>query len=386
MKKLVILGSTGSIGRQALEVVSWFPADFGVYALTGASNLELLAEQAQKYRPPIVVISDESKYTELRALLPDYPGRILAGKQSLEEVAESGEADLVVAAISGVAGLAPVWRAISAGKTVCLANKEVLVSAGEAVMGLVREKGSVLLPVDSEHSAIFQCLQGNQDAVSSLVITASGGPFRGKTLAEMEKITPRQALAHPTWSMGPKISIDSATLMNKGLEIMEAHWLFNIPYAKIKVVVHRESIIHSLVQYGDGSMLAHLGPHDMRIPIQYALSWPRRLDNPLKELDLAEIGALHFESPDTTNFPCLALAYAAGQRGGTYPAALNAANEELVRAFLAGQISFGDIPRYNERVLEAHEGYSGSGLEPVYAADTWARELLKKDLLKTEGN
>ncbi len=383
MKKLAILGSTGSIGRQTLEVIDWFPKDFKIAALTGGDNIELLAAQAEKYRPSLVVTANPEKYRELKESLPNFPAKIAAGEEALCEAAALRGCDMVIAAISGVAGLLPVWAGLKAGKEIALANKEVLVAAGEAVMALVRENNLRLLPVDSEHSAIFQCLKGNNEALHSLLITASGGPFRGRKPADLESITPDEALAHPNWSMGPKITIDSATLMNKGLEVIEAHWLFNLEYKNIKVLVHKESIIHSLVQYEDGSILAHLGPHDMRIPIQYALTWPKRKGNPLKHIDLAEISALHFERPDEEAFPCLGLAYQAGEQGGTFPAALNAANEELVWAFLKGKISFGDIPRLNEKILSRHHNFKGAGLEPYLAADAWAREILHKDYLNS---
>ena len=382
MRKIAILGSTGSIGRQALDICRWFKDEYTVTALTGGANVELLAAQAKEFTPALVVTANDDKYAELKALLPGFKGRIAAGEEAVTEAAILAEADTVLGAISGIAGLLPIWQALKAGKRVCLANKEVLVAAGAEVMALVNHNNLELLPVDSEHSAIFQCLRGNGDAVDSLLITASGGPFRGQTLAQTANYTPAEALAHPTWAMGPKISVDSASLMNKGLEVIEAHWLFNIPYDRIKVVVHPQSIIHSLVQYGDGSILAHLGPRDMRIPIQFALSWPKRLANPLKKLDLTEVANLSFEPPDLANFPCLALAYEAGQKGGTYAAALNGANEELVCAFLKGQITFGQIGEYNKKVLSRHQSFSGSGLAPYIAADQWAREVLKKDYLK----
>lgn len=384
MKKLAILGSTGSIGRQTLEVADWFPQELQISALTAGGNIHLLAAQAQKYQPAFVVIADEKKYQDLKALLPGFKGEIAAGAAAVQAAASETDCDTVVGAISGVAGLLPIWAALEAGKAVALANKEVLVAAGAPVMELVKSKGLQLLPVDSEHSAIFQCLEQEGEALHSLIITASGGPFRGKSRAQLAAITPAEALAHPTWNMGQKISIDSATLMNKGLEVIEAHWLFDVDYADIRVVVHRESIIHSLVQYADGSILAHLGAPDMRVPIQYALTWPKRRANRLENIDLAAIGKLHFEEPDTENFPCLSLAYGAGEKGGTFPAVLNAANEELVWAFLRGEIPFGDIPRLNEKILSRHKGLKGAGLTPYLEADAWARAVLHKDYLKTE--
>ncbi|MEG1501601.1 MAG: 1-deoxy-D-xylulose-5-phosphate reductoisomerase, partial [Clostridiales bacterium] len=275
-----------------------------------------------------------------------------------------------------------VWTAIEAGKDIAFANKEVLVAAGQAVMALVKEKNVAFLPVDSEHSAIFQCLEQDKSSVESLILTASGGPFVDFSQEQLAEVKAAAALCHPTWQMGSKVTIDSATMMNKGLEVMEAHWLFNIPYDKIQILVHQESIVHSLVQYGDGSLLAHLGPHDMRIPIQYALTYPRRRQNKLEKLDLAQVGSLHFRQPDFIKFPCLGLAYEAGIMGGTLPAVLNAANEELVGAFLKGEIGFLDIPRYIEKTLHRHELKPAKKLAAVLEADAWARAVVRKDYLR----
>lgn len=301
MKKIALLGSTGSIGRQTLEVADWFTEEIEIIALAAYSNVDLLVKQVEKYRPSVVVIADESKYLELREKLDDYHGVVLAGPAGLVVAATLAEVNTVVAAISGIAGLLPVVEAIKSGKDIALANKEVLVSAGQLVMDLVRKHQVALLPVDSEHSAIFQCLEDDPEVVDYLLITASGGPFREWSAERLATATAQEALKHPTWQMGAKITIDSASLMNKGLEVIEAHWLFDLPFDQIKVVVHKESIIHSLVQYKDGSLLAHLGAPDMRIPIQYALTYPKRRANKLQNINLAGIGCLSFAEPDYQN-------------------------------------------------------------------------------------
>jgi len=374
MKKISILGSTGSIGRQALDVVDRFQEEIQVVALAAGKNTKLLIEQAKKYLPPLVVIGDESGYADLKNALAGLPCEVAAGRQAVIDAAAYNEADVMLAAISGVAGLAPVVAAIEAGKDVALANKESLVAGGELVMRLAREKGIRLLPVDSEHSAIWQCLSQDKQAVESLLLTASGGPFRKFSLEEMASVTPQLAQKHPTWEMSPKINVDCASLMNKGLEVIEAHWLFDMPYEKINVVIHPESIIHSLVQYADGALLAHLGPPDMRIPIQYALTYPKRRGNTLERINLASLGALHFEAPDFKRFPCLRLAYEAGKAGGSYPVVLNAANEELVWAFLQERVTFSKIGETIERVLSIHSSMPSGELDEIMAIDSWARQ------------
>ncbi|MGI5891341.1 MAG: 1-deoxy-D-xylulose-5-phosphate reductoisomerase [Bacillota bacterium] len=377
-KNIALLGSTGSIGRQTLDVIDWFDSDFTVGALAAHSNIELLQKQVEKYHPPMVAIADESRYALLKEALSGYQGEIVVGQEGLVAAATLPQVDTVVAAISGVAGLAPVIAAIKTGKNIALANKEVLVAAGHLVMDLARQKGVSILPVDSEHSAVFQCLKDDKSAIDYLILTASGGPFRDWPAEKLAQVKAEDALKHPTWNMGPKITIDSASLMNKGLEVIEAHWLFAMPYDKIQVVIHKESVIHSLVQYQDGSLLAHLGPPDMRIPIQYALTYPQRRANSLQNVDLAQIGSLTFERPDLQKFPCLALAYQAGNAGGTYPAAMNAANEELVRAYLRDQISFAQIGKNIEIVLERHQPSYKADLADILEADATARDLIRK--------
>lgn len=374
MKKISILGSTGSIGRQALDVVDRFSEEIQVVALAAARNTKLLIEQAQKYRPALVAIGDESCYPELKNALAGLPCEVMTGSEAVASAAAVNDADMTLASISGVAGLAPVVAAIEAGKDLALANKESLVAGGELVMRLAEERGIRLLPVDSEHSAIFQCLEQDKQAVESLLLTASGGPFRKFSRKEMASVTPQLAQKHPTWDMSPKINIDCATLMNKGLEVIEAHWLFAMPYEKINVVIHPQSIIHSLVQYADGALLAHLGPPDMRIPIQYALTYPKRRNNTLERINLADIGVLHFEAPDFERFPCLRLAYEAGKAGGSYPVVLNAVNEELVWAFLRERVSFCKIGETIEKVLNIHCPMPCRELEEIMAVDLWARQ------------
>jgi len=375
VKKLSILGSTGSIGTQTLEVLEWLPGDFQVAALTAQNNDKLLAAQAKKWLPEVVAIGDTKAYRSLKAALSGLPCTVLAGEEGILAAATLVSADMVVDGISGVAGLLPVIAALSHGKDVALANKEVLVAAGHMVTALAEAKGVRLLPVDSEHSAIFQCLAAASGGAKTLLLTASGGPFRDWDKKDLAGITPSMALKHPTWSMGQKITIDSATLMNKGLEIIEAHWLFQMAYEEIQVVVHPQSIIHSMVQMNDGAVLAHLGYPDMRVPIQFALTYPRRLANPVRPLDFAALGQLTFQAADEEKFSCLALAKAAGKAGGTAPAVLNAANEILVGAFLAEKIGFLDIPVMIEKVMNRHNIVENPDLETVLAADQEGRRL-----------
>ena len=377
MKNIAILGCTGSIGRQTLDVCSRFPEEMNVTVLAALNEVVELAQMARSCLPELVAIADEDKYGALKEALAGENCEIVAGNEAVAIAATHSSVDLVVGAISGVAGLVPMMAALEAGKDIALANKEVLVAAGHIFMPLVKEKGVKLLPLDSEHSAIFQCLEQDKNVVHSLLLTASGGPFRSYSKDELQEVTAAEALCHPTWLMGPKITVDSATLMNKGLEVIEAHWLFDMPYDKIDVVIHPESIVHSLVQYADGSLLAHLGPPDMRIPIQYALTYPKRQANNLEHIDLAGISALHFEKPDLERFPCLQLALEAGRMGGCYPAVLNGANEVLVAAFLAGEISFPEIGDNMARIMEAYStSCFDSGavtIEEVLIADEWGR-------------
>jgi len=376
-KKIAILGSTGSIGQSALQVVQKQKTAFQVVGLTAYRNVKELARQIKIYKPKLAAISDVKCYEDLKTLTKGNRTRILAGEEGLVAVAAESGADLVLSAIVGAAGLKPTLEAIHKGKDIALANKETMVMAGEVVTKAARQSGSRILPVDSEHCAVFQCLQGcpNPQEVHKVILTASGGPFRQLDQNQFHKITLRQALKHPTWRMGPKITIDSATLMNKGLEVIEAHYLFNMPYEKIDIVVHPESIIHSMVEYIDGSVLAQLGTTDMQIPIQYALTYPKRAFSPVDRLDLTAIQRLRFERPNHHKFPCLDLAYEAGKKGGGFPAVLNAANEVAVARFLREDISFVDIPKIIEKTLKKFRPLTNSTLDAILKSDRWAREL-----------
>ena len=377
-KKISLLGSTGSIGTQTLDVIGWFPEDFSVVALTAEKNWQLLAAQAHKWRPQVVAIGDTTFYEPLRDALTDIECLVLAGNEGILTCATWEEASMVVGAISGVAGLEPVAKALAAGKELALANKEVLVAAGHLIMELVRQRNAILLPVDSEHSAIFQCLAGAAGGAASLLLTASGGPFRKFNREQLAAVTPSMALKHPTWQMGQKITIDSATLMNKGLEIIEAHWLFDISYDNIQAVIHPQSIIHSMVQMVDGALLAHMGYPDMRVPIQFALTWPVRRPNPLNPINFATLGQLTFQEVDEELFPCLALAKEAGRCGGSLPTVLNAANEVLVEKFLAGKIGFLDIPRLIEQTMAQHKKIENPDLPTILAIDRESRRIARE--------
>jgi len=376
-KKISILGSTGSIGRQTLEVVEQFP-QLEVMGLAAGNNLDLLVQQVKKFRPRVISIMEESLIPQLREALsveaPGYQGEIFSGLDGLIEIATLPETETVVTAVSGAVGLVPTIKAIEAGKNLALANKETLVVAGSLVSLLARQKGISIYPVDSEHSAIFQALEGNRkEEVRKLILTASGGPFRGRTWDELQEVTPDMALRHPRWEMGQKITIDSATLMNKGLEVIEAHWLFDIPFDRIEVIIHPQSIIHSMVEYHDGSILAQMGVTDMRIPIQYALSYPQRWPNSIPSLDFKAWRELTFEDPDYDAFPCLAYAFTAGRTGGTLPAVMNGANEAAVGLFLKGAISFTGITRLIGRVMDAHNVTVNPSLDDILEADRWSR-------------
>lgn len=341
MKQIAILGSTGSIGTQTLDVVRQHPAEFGVYALTAHRSVELLIEQALEFNPAVVCIADESCYPRLREALSDLPIQVMAGERALEELVTMPEIDVVVAAMVGYAGLPPTIAAIKAKKTIALANKETLVVAGEIICRLAQRHNVSILPVDSEHSAIFQSLVGeDMDSIEKLLLTASGGPFRTFSLEQMQHVTATQALQHPNWEMGAKITIDSASMMNKGFEVIEARWLFDIPVEKIQVLVHPQSVVHSAVQFVDGSVKAQLGTPDMRMPIQYALTYPQRWQSDVPRLDLFANSQLTFEAPDMDRFPNLALAYEAINRGGNAPCVLNAANEVVNLAFRNGKCAF----------------------------------------------
>ena len=373
MKHISLLGSTGSIGKQTLEVVAANPDKLKVRALAAHRSDELLEQQIRQFEPDIAVLSDKDAAARLAAR---YHGKtkILAGDEGLLAAATYDGADTVLASMVGYAGLRPTLAAIECGKNIALANKETLVAAGSLVMAAVRKHGVSLTPVDSEHSAIFQSLRGGAEKeVKRLIVTASGGPFRGKKRSELENVTLAQCLKHPNWSMGPKVTLDSSTLANKGLEVMEAHWLFDMPYDKIDVVVHPQSIVHSLVEFCDGSVIAQLGEPDMRLPIQYALSWPDRFDYSFEQLDLVKAASLTFEAPDLEAFPSLKIAVDCGKAGGTLPCAFNAANEEAVNAFLHDKIRYLDIPYITAAVTQAHDNVAEPQIEDIEQADAWAR-------------
>ncbi len=371
VKRLAILGSTGSIGQQTLDVVRALPHRFRIVGLAAGKNIALLAEQINEFKPEFVGYSpvkneDEEKPTRLTNVKYEF--------LPLEDIACHPQVDTVVIATSGKAGLSPTLAAVKAGKRVALANKESLIMAGEIITSEVKLSGAQILPVDSEHSAIWQCLSGETQKAVQIILTASGGPFRDYSAAQLKEVTVAQALKHPSWQMGKKVTIDSATLMNKGLEVIEAHWLFNMPFDSIKVIIHPQSIVHSMVEFVDGSIKAQLSYPDMRLPIQYALSYPDRLPNPrLPRVNWSEINHLTFEPPDFDAFPCLRLAIEAGKKGGTYPAVLCAADEAAVELFLSQRIKFTDIARLVAQVLEQHQSIAHPTLEEIMAADSWAR-------------
>ncbi|MBB6282194.1 1-deoxy-D-xylulose-5-phosphate reductoisomerase [Geobacillus subterraneus] len=378
MKYISILGASGSIGTQTLDVIRAHPDKFRLAAASVGRNIEAARQLIAEFSPPLVAIADRGAYETLSS---EYGGRttIVYGEEGLIEAAVFPQADIVVTAVVGSVGLVPTLKAMEAGKTIALANKETLVVAGHLVMAAAEKHGVPLLPVDSEHSAIFQCLQGEKhEHVEKLILTASGGSFRDRTREELAHVTVEEALRHPNWSMGAKITIDSATMMNKGFEVIEAHWLFRLPYERIEVVLHRESVIHSLVEFRDTSVLAQLGTPDMRVPIQYALTYPERLPlSVAKPLNLATLGALHFAPVDFDRYRCLRLAYEAGKRGGSLPAVLNAANEEAVAAFLAGRIPFLAIEEWIERALERHRPVSDPQLEEIREIDADTRAYVR---------
>jgi 1-deoxy-D-xylulose-5-phosphate reductoisomerase len=381
MKGLSVLGSTGSIGTNVLRVVDAFPGRFSVVGLAAGGNVELLAEQVARHRPKIVSLADPSLVARLSRLVDLSGIRTASGSPGMVEVATHPEAQMVVASAVGAVGLVPTYRALEAGKDVALANKETLVMAGELMLARAKETGARLLPIDSEHCALHECLDGRRpEHVRRLLLTASGGPFRSRPRESFAAITREEALAHPTWRMGPKITIDSATLMNKGLEVIEARWLFGVPAARIDVVIHPQSIIHSLVELVDGTVLAQLGVTDMRMPIQYALTYPERWPAAIPGMDFSRGLHFDFEPPDRAKFPCLSLAYRALETGGTAPAELNAANEEAVAAFLAGRVGFDGIPATIEQVLDATAARPALTLEDVLEADRRARERARQVL------
>ncbi|MBW4536179.1 MAG: 1-deoxy-D-xylulose-5-phosphate reductoisomerase [Pleurocapsa minor HA4230-MV1] len=388
MKAITILGSTGSIGTQTLDIVTHHPEQFRVVGLAAGNNVNLLAEQILTFKPEIVALGNESKLPELQAAIASSPcqPQILVGQEGICEVARYGDAQSVVTGIVGCAGLLPTIAAIEAGKDIALANKETLIAGAPVVLPLVKKHGVKLLPADSEHSAIFQCLQGVPDGgLKRIILTASGGSFRDLSVEQLSSVTVQDALKHPNWSMGQKITIDSATLMNKGLEVIEAHYLFNLDYDHIDIVIHPQSIIHSLIEVQDTSVLAQLGWPDMRLPLLYALSWPERIYTDWEQLDLVKAGDLTFREPDHQKYPCMQLAYAAGRAGGLMPAVLNAANEQVVALFLSEKIGFLDIPRLIETVCDRFTSQNTlkPSLDDILAADRWARQaVLDAQLIK----
>lgn len=375
-KRIAILGSTGSIGTQTLEVIGRNPEMFEVEVLTANNNVELLIEQAIRFQPNAVVIVNESKYKTVFDALQDEPIKIYTGADALNQVVQMETIDLVITAMVGYSGLIPTWHAVNAGKNIALANKETLVVAGEIITSLAKEKEVDILPVDSEHSAIFQCLIGEvYNPVEKIYLTCSGGPFRGKTREELEKVTVANALAHPNWDMGAKITIDSATLMNKGFEAIEAHWLFGVPSSKIEVIVHPQSIIHSMVQFEDGSIKAQLGLPDMRLPIQYALAFPFRIKNSFPRFNFTDYPALDFEKPNTKIFRNLALAFDALDAGGNVPCILNAANEVVVQAFLDEKIGFLQMPEIIEKAMDKVDFIKKPDINDLIQTNTETRRV-----------
>jgi len=379
MQRVTILGATGSIGVSTLDVLARHPDQYGVYALSAHSRVDELAVQCRQFRPARAVVGSAEAAARLRQLIADLPTEVAYGEQALCEIASSSDTDTVMAAIVGAAGLAPTLAAARAGKKVLLANKEALVMSGQLFMDAVREHKATLLPIDSEHNAIFQSLPAHYArepeaaGVAKILLTASGGPFLKRAVETLEQVTPEEACKHPNWAMGRKISVDSATMMNKGLEVIEAHWLFGAPADRIEVVIHPQSVIHSMVSYVDGSVLAQLGNPDMRTPIAHALAYPERIVSGVAQLDLTTMAALEFHAPDFQRFPCLALAFDALRAGGTAPALLNAANEVAVQAFLDRRIGFRDIDRVVRRVMDEEAHGAASSIEAVLAQDAQAR-------------
>lgn len=377
-KKVIVLGCAGSIGRSSLDVLANLSDDWEVVGLATGSRVDVLLEQAARFNSCAVAIADEARADEARRGATGI-SCVFAGPAATVKLLDAVKCDCVIAAISGAASLHATLRAVELGRRVALANKEALVVAGGVLTALAQRTGAEIIPVDSEHSAVFQAVHaGRPEDVLRIILTASGGPFRTWSAERMQRITPRDALEHPTWRMGPKITIDSATMMNKALEVIEAHWLFNMPADRIEVAVHPESIVHSLVEFKDGSMMAQLGTPDMRTPIQYALTYPARRPCPSKRLDLTAVGTLTFEAPDLDRFPALRLGFEAARRGGTAGAALNAANEAAVELFREGRIGFADIARLTGRVMDAHAWEASPALETLLAVDAWARDEVRK--------
>ena len=385
MKRIIILGSTGSIGVNCLDVVDQLPDEFEIVALTTNRNTHLLLEQAQKYHPRSVVITGGNCDPELRRKFTSIGVKVLLGAEALVEVATISDYDLLINSVVGAAGFVPTLQAIKAGKDIALANKETLVVGGELIMAAACEKGVSILPIDSEHSAIFQCLIGEDNAaVNRIILTASGGPFRKLNKDQLADVTVAQALNHPNWDMGKKITIDSATMMNKGLEVIEAHWLFDLPVEKVQVVIHPQSIIHSMVEFCDGSIKAQLGLPDMRLPIQLAMTFPKRMPAAFPKLDFANTKELTFEEPDLKKFTTLALAFQAAKTGGTAPAVMNAANEVAVDLFLGEKIRFNQISEIIEDTLLRHNVISGPTVDDLLWSDHWARDYVQKEYISTK--
>jgi 1-deoxy-D-xylulose-5-phosphate reductoisomerase len=384
MKKITLLGATGSIGTQTLDIVAEAPERFQVVGMTAGGNVELFAQQVRQFQPEIVALGDETKLPLLQAALADLPQKpiIVGGAKAIETVAGYGDAEVVITGIVGCAGLLPTIAAIRAGKNLALANKETLIAAGEVVKPLLVEHGVKIFPADSEHSAIFQCLQGVPDGgLNRIILTASGGSFRDLPVEKLAQVKVADALKHPNWAMGKKITIDSATLMNKGLEVIEAHYLFDVDYDHIEIVIHPQSIIHSLIELQDTSVLAQLGLPDMRLPLLYAMAYPERIPTTWQRLDLVKCAQLTFREPDHRKYPCMSLAYAAGRTGGTMTAVLNAANEQAVALFLEEKIRFMQIPELIERICTKHNSINQPTLEDILHVDQWARQAVLEQAL-----
>ncbi len=382
MKRISILGCTGSIGTQALQVVDFLKDHLEVVGLAARSNVDLLEQQIEGFNPRMVALSDEASADLLRARVKGKGVKVLGGQDGVVQVATMPEADMVLSSIVGIAGLIPTLEAIKAGKNVALANKESLVAAGPIVMKAAAEAGVCILPVDGEHSAIFQCLSADENQnVNKLILTASGGPFRDISINELHDVSPEQALEHPNWRMGRRITVDCATLMNKGFEVIEARWLFDMDISKIDVIIHPESIVHSMVELIDGSVLAQLSTADMRLQIQLALTYPERRRSSVPYLRLSQVGSLTFQEPDMEQFPCLGYAYEAGKMGGTMPAVVNAADEVAVEAFLSRRIGFLDIPGIIKQTMEAHRPVLNPALDDIMSSDRWARDFAEKVML-----
>jgi len=379
-RRLFILGSTGSIGKQVLDIVDKYPHLFKVVGIAAKDEVDVLLEQIHRYKPSFVAVTDESAYALIKKQVGSHI-TVLLGMEGLCEIAASDRIDTVMVAVSGVVGILPTLEAIRTRKRIGLANKETLVAAGDIVMEMTRQNQVLMIPVDSEHSAVFQCMAGEEKYLKKIWLTASGGPFRDFSRDQLEQVTVEMALQHPNWTMGPKITVDSSTLMNKGLEVIEAHHLFNVDYDNIKVIVQKESIIHSMVELQDGSFIAHMGVADMRIPIQYALTYPSRLETPAADLDFTKLGGLHFQAPDK-RFPALELAYHAGKIGDTMPAVLNAANEIAVDSFIRKKLKYTLIPVMVEKVMEKHNTIKRPDLEDIMQADSWARRICADLILK----